>query len=70
MGKKLQTNEPVIELRPDGWERFEKAVDVATKHQPSKATRGDSASPAEEWATGRKRNTSANTRNRRNLVKN
>lgn len=34
MSKKQITKEPEIELRPDGWERFGKAVDAAVKSGP------------------------------------
>jgi hypothetical protein len=35
---KSQKPEAEIELRPDGWERFEKAVDAAVRVSPQRRT--------------------------------
>lgn len=47
--RKKGIDEPDIELRPDGWERFEKAVDVAAKtpakHRPTKRKTGGAKLP-------------------------
>jgi len=47
---KSPTPEEEIELRPDGWERFEKAVDIAVsggpKHRPKSSRKRGGSKPA------------------------
>jgi hypothetical protein len=43
--KKDRLPEPKIELRPDGWERFEKAVDAALKTPPKPRAKRNAKPP-------------------------
>jgi hypothetical protein len=45
MAKASMGEEPEIELRPDGWERFEKAVDAAASVKPQKRRGSGSGQP-------------------------
>lgn len=45
--KSLPSNLDEIELRPDGWERFERAVDAAIKVGPKPRTPKDRTNGAE-----------------------
>ena len=38
MAKKGTTKKPTIEMRPDAWARFERAVDIAVKSGPQHRT--------------------------------